>query len=962
MKKSTKYFAPLISFLLMILGAILFFGYQQASRAKTAAASLLHTQEVLFRTAKALAIATENEVDSRDFILTGQRVFLESMRYSNQNIHKQIDTLSILFTHDAAQSLRIDSLLMYINKKNDFAEGAITLRRVKGMLPPIQLVSSHLGRAYMDGIRQIVRQMQYEETGLLQETKITAKKATVLLNWLIFSFLIIILVLIIIFLRRDWLHIKIKKRTEETLKISEERFRLLVSNAKDYAIIMLDTNGKILSWNSGAERIKGYQEQEIAGKFFDFFYRAEDIEKGEPYHNLEMANINGHYEKEGWRLRKDGSSFWANIIITALVDGTGKLCGYSKITRDITERKKTQEELESLIRQINLSNDAIYTLGSNLRIKTWNCGAENMYGRTEAEVLGRDPDKILNTSDRTEELKTYDGAPSQQDRWVGELERKSKSGKNIYINNSTTTIRDDKGEISGYVVVDLDITRQKCLRAQVNHLATIIEHSTEAIISVGLDRRIISWNKGAEKLFGYSKEDAIGSSNAELGYTKLAENEISEIEQQVFEGGTWKAERDYFNKDGSSFFGAVTSNSIKNERGETTAIIFIIRDISKRKQMEEELIRLNEELEIKVQERTQKIYKNERRFRALIENNSDVISLMDETFKIIYQSPSAARITGWTNDEMQKIESKKMIVHPDDKEIFANMLKEIISNPDKQVNVFYRSLHKNGHYIWLEGVLTNLLRDENVKGLVFNYHDVTERVEEHRKLLSSEVRYRKLEQERMESKMEEQKKIAHAILRGQEKERNAIGAELHDNVNQILAGTNLFLAIAKKNPEKRMEHIESSMQYIQQAIEANRRIAHELVSPDFEEIRLVELLNSLTNNMLKKAGIDVYINTSSLNEDLLNGEKKLAIYRIAQEQCSNIIKYAQTRSVNISLSTANDFFKMIIADDGEGMEAGKKACGIGLRNIKGRLSIFNGEANIVTSEGNGFRLEIDIPL
>ncbi|HXB44955.1 MAG TPA: PAS domain S-box protein [Puia sp.] len=962
MKKPTKYFVPIISFSLMILAAILFFTYQQASRAKSAAASALHAQEMLFHTAQVLALATVSEVCSRDFILTGQGVFLESMRDSKDNILKQIDTLRILSTYNAAQRLRIDSLLMYINKVNDLSESRITLKTVKGMLPALQLVSSDLGESYINGTRQIVKKMQYEETRLLQETKIATKKATVLLNWLIFSFLIYILVLFIIFLRRDWLYIKVINRIEETLKKSEERFRLLVSNAKDYAIIMLDSSGRIVSWNSGAERIKGYGEQEIIGKFFEVFYRKEDIEKGEPYHNLEMANINGHYEKEGLRLRKDGSTFWANILITALVDDTGKLCGYSKITRDITERKKTHEELESRLRQINLSNDAIYTLGSNLKVKTWNCGAENMYGYAEVEALGRDPHKILNTSYKTEEPKSIGGALAGQDHWVGELKRKSKSGKDIYINNSTTTIRDDQGKISGYVVVDLDITRQKYLREQVNHLATIIEHSIEAIISTGSDRRIISWNKGAEELFGYSKGEAIGSTSAELGYTRLAENEISEIEQQVFEGGTWKAERNYFNKDGSSFFGAVTSNSIKNERGETTAIISIIRDISKRKQMEEELMKLNEDLEIKVQQRTQKIYKNEKRFRALIENNSDVISLMDESFRIIYQSPSAARITGWTNDEMQKIESKKMITHPDDKEIFANMLKEIIANPDKQVNVFYRSLHKNGHYIWLEGVLTNLLSDENVKGLVFNYHDVTERVEEHRKLLSSEVRYRKLEQERMESKMEEQKKIAQAILHGQEKERNAIGAELHDNVNQILAGTNLFLAIAKKNPEKRMEHIESSMQYIQQAIEANRRIAHELVSPDFEEIRLVELLNGLTNNMLKKAGIDVYINTSSLDEDLLNGEKKLAIYRIAQEQCSNIIKYAQTRSVTVSLSTADDFFKMIIADDGKGMEAGKKAYGIGLRNIKGRLSIFNGEANIITSEGNGFRLEIDIPL
>jgi len=136
-----------------------------------------------------------------------------------------------------------------------------------------------------------------------------------------------------------------RKRAEEALRQSEERFRLLVSEVVDYAILMLDPEGKVASWNAGAERIKGYKAQEIIGLHFSRFYPTEDLERGKPAHGLKVAAERGRYEDEGWRVRKDGSRFWANVVITALRDETGRLRGFGKVTRDITEHKRTQELL-----------------------------------------------------------------------------------------------------------------------------------------------------------------------------------------------------------------------------------------------------------------------------------------------------------------------------------------------------------------------------------------------------------------------------------------------------------------------------------------------------------------------------------------------------------------------------------------------------------------------------------------
>jgi PAS domain S-box-containing protein len=147
-----------------------------------------------------------------------------------------------------------------------------------------------------------------------------------------------------------------RKRAQEALRESEEHLRLLVDGVRDYAIFMLDPSGKVASWNQGAERIKGYQASEIIGRHFSCFYPPEDVQDGKPERELQRVLAEGRYEEEGWRLRKDGSRFWADVVITALTDGTGKLRGFSKITRDISERKKARQRIEQQNRELELRN------------------------------------------------------------------------------------------------------------------------------------------------------------------------------------------------------------------------------------------------------------------------------------------------------------------------------------------------------------------------------------------------------------------------------------------------------------------------------------------------------------------------------------------------------------------------------------------------------------------------------
>ncbi|MEQ1878715.1 MAG: PAS domain-containing sensor histidine kinase, partial [Bdellovibrionia bacterium] len=136
-----------------------------------------------------------------------------------------------------------------------------------------------------------------------------------------------------------------KRLAEQKLRASEERFRLLVENVKDYAIIMLSPTGHVVSWNEGAVRLKGYNAGDIIGKHFSDFYEREDVEIGKCEYELEEAEATGRFEDEGWRLRRDGTKFWANVVLTALRDSTGRLQGFANVTRDMTERKRAEEKL-----------------------------------------------------------------------------------------------------------------------------------------------------------------------------------------------------------------------------------------------------------------------------------------------------------------------------------------------------------------------------------------------------------------------------------------------------------------------------------------------------------------------------------------------------------------------------------------------------------------------------------------
>lgn len=222
-------------------------------------------------------------------------------------------------------------------------------------------------------------------------------------------------------------------------------------------------------------------------------------------------------------------------------------------------------------------------------------------------------------------------------------------------------------------------------------------------------------------------------------------------------------------------------------------------------------------------------------------------------------------------------------------------------------------------------------------------------------------------QKKMEKALEAQEKrvqreMIAASIAAEEKERNAIGKELHDNVNQLLASTNLFLSLIREAPQRASELIPFCIDTIKKAIQENRRIAHDLVAPDLKGQSLFSQVADLFDTMLVPAGIQTTINIKEDDELKLHPEQKLALYRILQEQCANILKYSEASRVEFALTISEGIADVVITDNGKGNDFSVASKGIGLKNIASRVEVWEGGMKVDTSPGNGFKLAISLPV
>jgi len=333
-------------------------------------------------------------------------------------------------------------------------------------------------------------------------------------------------------------------RAEETT-VSSQYAQSLISAITEYAILMLDPEGRITSWNAGAERIKGYRAEEIIGRHFSCFYLAEAVERGFPQEELRRAQEDGRFEDEGWRLRKDGSRFWANVVITPICDEQGKLQGFAKISRDLTERRQMEQALrdsERLNRILASATDAIVTVDASQRIVFFNNSAEKIFGYTAVDVIGKPLDLLI--------PEAYRGIHSSH---ILAFAQTGITGRSMYSLNSLVGRRASgeefpieatisQADVQGtplYTAIVRDITERNQTEERLQLYADIVKNMQIGLYVWRLEDvndptslQLMLTNAAATQFTGVSMEERIGDTLIEC-FPALATTELPEVYAQV---------------------------------------------------------------------------------------------------------------------------------------------------------------------------------------------------------------------------------------------------------------------------------------------------------------------------------------------------------------------------------------------------------------------------------------------
>jgi PAS domain S-box-containing protein len=297
-----------------------------------------HTHEVLATIATTRADLVDIQNGVRGFAITGRTEDLQPYEEARQAIRGDVRRLQELTTDNPVQTAHVAELQAALEPRLATAAAVVEARRTRGTDAALALVNGGAPSGQTARLRDVLHAMAMEETRLLSE-RLAQHDNRILAFWgAIAALLAALLATLSIFYRQQ----RRRELAEGELLQSERRFHLMADSVTDYAIYMLDPQGRVQSWNPGAQRIKGYTPAEIVGQDFACFYPPEDRDAGKPAQALEIAATEGRFTEEAWRLRKDGSRFWASVTMTSLKDAQGRITGYAKITRDLTERMEAE--------------------------------------------------------------------------------------------------------------------------------------------------------------------------------------------------------------------------------------------------------------------------------------------------------------------------------------------------------------------------------------------------------------------------------------------------------------------------------------------------------------------------------------------------------------------------------------------------------------------------------------------
>jgi PAS domain S-box-containing protein len=430
-----------------------------------------------------------------------------------------------------------------------------------------------------------------------------------------------------------------QRLAEAALRDSDEKYRLLLDGVKDYAILMLDPQGRVVSWNAGAERIKGYTEAQIIGRNFSCFFSAEDVERGRPEEVLRLTAASGRHEEQGMRVRQDGSRFSASVVFTALRDAAGNLRGFSEFSHDLSESKAAGAKYRGLL---EAAPDAMVVVNQSGEIALLNLRAESQFGYRRDELVGQKVTAIIPEGFAARLIadgtRTASDALAQQIGTGIELSGRRKDGSEFPIEIMLSPLENAEGTLVTAAIRDISVRKQaeRHLAQMEGRYRGLLEAAPDAMVVVNQSGEIALLNLRAESQFGYRRDELVGQKVTAIIPEGFAERLIADgtrtatdaLAQQIGTGIELSGRR----KDGSDFPIEIMLSPLENAEG--ILVTAAIRDISVRKQAERHLAQM------------------EGRYRGLLEAAPDAMVVVNRDGHIVLLNLQAERQFGYRRDEL----------------------------------------------------------------------------------------------------------------------------------------------------------------------------------------------------------------------------------------------------------------------------------------------------------------------
>lgn len=732
-----------------------------------------------------------------------------------------------------------------------------------------------------------------------------------------------------------------KKIVEMALQESEEKYRILfLSNPQPMWVYDKETL-RFLEVNNAALHHYGYTREEFSRMTIkdirpkeDVVLLMEQLNTSSSIHGVIINNkIWRHYKKSGELIYVELKSH--SIIYE------GKKAAFVSVN-DITKMVETEQALLKSNERFEMAgeatSDAIWDADFHQKTLHWGKGFEKLFGYRSNEHEDWEStwfDRI-HEEDRHRVKVDFNKVvyDAKETFWSDEYRFIKSNGEVSYVVDKGIILRDENGDPVRMIGAMQDITERKkyeeSLARERHLLRTLIDHIPDLIFVKDIHLRHVINNKATVERIGAKSElDTLGKNIVDY-YGDSAEPYLEYDREVIRTGKAMEIKEDKIYRPNGDFQWLNTTLIPLKEHGRVIGLVGISRDITERKKIEESLRESNEIFRIVSQATNDTIFDVD--FPGWKVKWSDAISV-----NFGYQEKETS--LNWWKEKMEPNEFNLMEVK------LRYSFKNKLSNWQEEM-----------HFRAADGIL----RPVYVRGFIL----YNEKGEAYRMIgtLVDLTEIKQLQEQLQEEKVLKQREITEATIQAQEKERTEIGRELHDNINQILTTTKLYIDLAMHEPEFIDEMLKKSYSNISTAIDEIRVLSKSLVPPSLGDIGIGEAVKDMLANLRVAGSVKIDFITDKIDELYIPGDMELMVFRIIQEQVNNIIKHSRATMAEIKLSGNEKMLNITIRDNGVGFDPAKKNKGIGLNNITSRAELHNGTVDVISSPGQGCLLKVAIPI